>query len=343
VEVRNRTVELVREELEIDDVIETVNITKERLIKNPTTTRKEVKVVTETPEFHYTEVPLTETRLSVVNENSMEIVSSIEWTNITQQKLVKKEVIEYVDKYVDVMIEQEEIVEVPRYTTKTVVKEVIVETYREEIVQDPEKEIVNITREEPEEVFEELKVELVKEHIVTKQIDINKEMSQEICVPVPTWSEVEVVSLVPKPFPIQEKSEEVNLAHDQELAVSGEEEPEKGSYNMTEEVIVQDFVHKEVIKKVAVPNTVVQTRDVTVPVFQIEEEIIEVHKVKYVEDIVEVEKIYEQEKIVEVTGPATEEVFEEEVIVPHYVPKQVVARVEVPRIEVNQTELRIPV
>jgi len=343
VEVRNRTVELVREELEIDDVIETVNITKERLIKNPTTTRKEVKVVTETPEFHYTEVPLTETRLSVVNENSMEIVSSIEWTNITQQKLVKKEVIEYVDKYVDVMIEQEEIVEVPRYTTKTVVKEVIVETYREEIVQVPEKVIVNITREEPEEVFEELKVELVKEHIVTKQIDINKEMSQEICVPVPTWSEVEVVSLVPKPFPIQEKSEEVNLAHDQELAVSGEEEPEKGSYNMTEEVIVQDFVHKEVIKKVAVPNTVVQTRDVTVPVFQIEEEIIEVHKVKYVEDIVEVEKIYEQEKIVEVTGPATEEVFEEEVIVPHYVPKQVVARVEVPRIEVNQTELRIPV
>jgi len=342
VEVRNRTVELIKEVLEVDDVPEIVNIRQERLIKNPTSSKKSVTVVTETPEFHYTQVPLEETHLSVVSEDSSEVVGATEWTNITQEKIVKTEQIEYIDKYVDVIIEQEEIVEVPKFVTKTVIKEVIVETIREEIVQVPEYIIVNITREEPEEVLEELQVVLTKEEVVAKQTDFKKELRQEHAVPIPTWSEVEVVSLVPKPFAIMETSEEVDLAHDNEIATHGEEQP-SGKANMTEEVIVQDFVHKEIVKKVPVPNTIVETRDVHVPVFQIEEQIVEVPKVRYEEEIVEVPRIYEQEKIVEVPGPATEEVFEEEVIVPHYVSKQVVARVEVPKIEVNQTDLPIPV
>eukprot|EP00440_Ansanella_granifera_P002443 gb/GFBE01002654.1/.p1 GENE.gb/GFBE01002654.1/~~gb/GFBE01002654.1/.p1 ORF type:complete len:1240 (+),score=421.09 gb/GFBE01002654.1/:1-3720(+) len=343
IEVRNRTVEVIKEELEIEDVEETVNVTQERVAIHPVTTDKQVSIVTETPEISYEEVQVPETSITVKCDTVNETVDVVEWTNITQEVLNVTEEIEYVDKVVEVIIEQEQIVEVPRYVEKTVYREVLIESIREEIEQVPIDHIVNIIREEPNPVFEDFEVEVSRDEIVEEPTTILKELRQIEIEELKSWTELEVTQLEPTPFPIEEHTQEINFATDDNEAKTGEPHVDDEQNNFTEEIIVQDFVNKEVIKNIYVPTSNVMIRDVHVPVFEVEEEVIEVPTIKYEDDIVEVEKIYEQEKLVQIPGPPTEQVIEHEVIVPAYIQKQVVARIEVPKLTYNKTDVPIPV
>lgn len=342
IEVRNRTVDVIREELVIEDEEELVNVTKERLVPSEIAKMKSVAVVTETPQMSYENIDVAQVELHITNANTTVSVNAEERTNITQEVVKKKEVIEYVDKIVDVIIEQEEIVEVPKRVTRTVMKEVVVENVREEIVQVPEPQVITITREEPEIVFESIDVKLNREELVTNEVSRVRTLHSEQIVPVQTWEEIQVTMLKPKPFPVSETNAVIDMKQDNQVAVDGS--PIEGnSTRVQEQVIVQDFVEQEVIKKVPFAQTNIVTRDVHIPVFQIEEEEIPVPTVRYEDDIVEVEKIYEQEKLVEVPGPPVDTYFDEDIIVPEYVEKDVVARVEVPQVTFNKTILPIPV
>lgn len=342
VEVRNRTVDLIREELVIEDEEELVNVTKERLVQSEIATMKSVPVVTETPQMSYENIDVAQVELQVTNQNHTESVNAEERTNITQEVITTKEVIEYVDKIVDVIVEQEEIVEVPRRVTRTVMKEVVVENMREEIVQVPEPQIITITREEPEIVFESVDVILHREELVINETSRVRMLHSEQIVPVQTWEEIQVTRLKPKPFPVSETDAVIDMKQDNYVAVDGS--PIEGNFSrVQEQVIVQDFVEQEVVKQVQFAQTNIVTRDVHIPVFQIEEEEIPVPTVRYEDDIVEVEKVYEQEKLVEVPGPPVDTYFDEDIIVPEYVEKNVVARVEVPHVTFNKTVLAVPI
>eukprot|EP00931_Biecheleriopsis_adriatica_P099730 TRINITY_DN7442_c0_g1_i8.p1 TRINITY_DN7442_c0_g1~~TRINITY_DN7442_c0_g1_i8.p1 ORF type:complete len:1370 (-),score=378.51 TRINITY_DN7442_c0_g1_i8:81-4190(-) len=342
IEVRNRTVEVEREELEVEVVEEEVELLQERLFEDLTNTPVDVSITTETPLFSYEEVKVPETQIQIDEATSNETVSAVEWTNVTQEVLDIEEDVEYVDKIVELLIEEEQIVEVPVYVEKVVMKEVLIETTREEIEEVVEEVIVNITREEPEVYFKDVEVVLKKDEIQTSQVLVTKELLQEELDVRKIWREVEVKDLVAVPYPVQEAREEVDFHNDSKEALSGEEEP-VGNDTVTEEIIVQDLVNKNITKTILVPETVITVRDVHVPVFEIEEEIIKVPTKVTKDLIVEVEKVYEQEKIVEVPGPPTRKELETEVIVPVYNDVQVVAKIEVPQLKYNKTEVQIPI
>jgi len=349
IEVRQRVVEVIKEEMEVTDVVQEIDLVEERLYTNETIITKQVNVLTETPEVNYQQVEVPEAKLKLVQDQANETINAVEWTNITQEVLEIQEQIEYIDKIVDVIEEREEIVEVPKYVTRTVDKHVLVETFRENIIQVPNETIIHIYREEPVDVFEELEVPLHEEVLVPSQSSVQKEYIQQQISQTNVWDKVEVTQLVPTPFAVSEQSAQVDFGalpstpppSSQGLPPSNH--PHVNASDMTEEVIVQDFVETEVIKNVAVPETVVTTRNVIVPVFEIQEQIVEVPQVRYEDNIIEVPTNISVDKIQTIYGPDVEEIFEQEVLVPRYVDKVINLRVDVPHMVVNKTNITVPV
>lgn len=302
IEIRQRTVEVVREEIQIVPTNETVTLTQETLVENKIKEKKKkVKVVRESAAMNIEEVEVPQADVSVVDREEINSINVVQHTNITQEVVEIEEEIETVEKVVEVIIEKEEIVEVPTFVTNYIDKEVVLETVREEIVQVPVSKTIEIVKEVPERVFENVSVVLKRDRIETETNLSLVPLVEETVTVKPVKTTVIAKNLIPQPYPISEytltdaKSAEGSQSGDS-TDVTNPTEPS----TVTEEVIEQEFHEKEQVQIVEVPKITTVTKDVIVPVVQIQEEVVKVPRVRYEEDVIEVPKIQEIENIIEI-------------------------------------------
>lgn len=301
IEIRQRTIEVVREEIEIVPTNETVSLTQETLVENKVTEKKKkVKVVRESPEMKIEEVEVPQNEVSVVNHEKIHSINMVEHMNITQEVVEIEEEIETVEKVVEVIIEKEEIVEVPTFVTKYIDKEVVLETVREEIVQVPVSKTIEVVKEVPERIFENVSVVLKRDHIATETNLSLVQLVQETVTAKPVKTAVTAKHLIPKPFPISEYTLSPRKAPLQTEGASTNSTQSTDAGTVTEEIIEQEFHEKQQLQTVQVPKITTVTKDVIVPIVEIQEEVVKIPRVRYEEDVIQVPKIYEVENIIEI-------------------------------------------
>eukprot|EP00933_Yihiella_yeosuensis_P050875 TRINITY_DN48682_c0_g1_i1.p1 TRINITY_DN48682_c0_g1~~TRINITY_DN48682_c0_g1_i1.p1 ORF type:complete len:945 (+),score=280.66 TRINITY_DN48682_c0_g1_i1:159-2993(+) len=301
VEIKHRTIEVIKEELEVESVPEKVELVTEELAENVNAVTKDVTAVKETPEVTVEEVTVPQADVLIQDAVKTNTVKAVEWTNVTQEVVEVKEEIEIVEKVVEVVTEKVQIVEVPKYITKYVTKEVELETIREEIVQVTNPKVKRIVKEVADTKVEHVTVDLHKEYLEAKPVNEFVNLVQETVVPLQKTQRPQLVNLIPEPYSVGEKWANTSLQFGENSiqSVTAKSAEER---QLTEEVIVKDFVDVVTIQKVEVPVKVTQTNEVQIPYVQIEEKIVEVPRIREEEKILEVCKVYEVERVIEVRG-----------------------------------------
>lgn len=299
IEIIQRVVEVVREELEVLPSDEAVDLLEEKLVENMTETVKQVGIVREVglerPEA--VEVPQIEVVLK-----STEVTKSVPVTrqvNVTQEIVDAEEEIETVEKIVEVIVEQEQVVEVPKIVTKFVNKEVILTTVRERIQEVPVHKTIELVNEVPETEFINLPVELRREQLVPEAKRSSVPIVQEQVTSKEVASKVSIKNLVPKPYAIHE---EVASAFQGQASSAAKHSSATACKNdeIVLEVIVADYQEEKQVYAREVLTTVTTFKDVEVPIVDIQEEVVKITREHEEEVRIEVPKIYEVEKVIEV-------------------------------------------
>jgi len=333
VEIRQRTIEVEIEELEVETLHEEVPITTELLKEVLNLTKVPVNLTLQVAEEKFEVIDVPNGPLNVVPVEETNMVQASAITNVTEEEIVVEEEIEEVEKVIEVRIEREEIVEVPKFVTRNVTKQVVLWTIREEIVEIPVPQVIDVRMEVPKVKVVNKSVELEREEATAHTNRTNKTViTEEISISNHTEA-VEAVNLIPMPYGVKESTEDVALA-------SNVSDWDGNSTSLMEEVIVEDYVEQEFVQHYQVPQPTMVTRELRVPVYEVEENIVEVPRTIYEDVIVEVPIIVEVEKVVEVEGNETE-VFEREVLVPEYVEQEVEQEVEVPNVVYEHRDVYI--
>lgn len=301
IEVRQRVVEVVREELEVVPNNEAVELLEEKLVEEQTETVKRVELVRELGQNQPEAVDVPQ--FDVIFDKS-EVYKSVPVTrqiNVTQEVVDTEEEIEEVEKVVEVVEEQEQVVEVPKIITQYVNKEVMLTTVHERIQQVRVLKSLELLNEVAETVIERLPVELRHEQLVTEVNRSFVPVIREKVTAKKVASNVSIKNLVPEPYAIHEDVANAQL-ETQESAPSATENT-SGCGNVIEmvrEVIVADYQEEEQVYEREVPTTVTVFKDVEVPVEEIKVEVVKMPVEQEEEVLVEVPQIYEVEKLVEV-------------------------------------------
>jgi len=333
VEIRQRTVVVEKEELDVETLHEEVPITTELLKEVPDLVKVPVNLTLQVAEEKFEVLDVPNGPLNVVPLEETNFVHASAVTNVTEEEIVVEEEIEEVEKIVEVKIEREEIVEVPKFVTRNVTKQVVLWTIREEIVEVPVPQVVDVLMEVPKVKIVNKSVELEQEEATAHTNRTNKTViTEEISISNHTKA-VEAVNLIPTPYGVKESTEDVALT-------SNTSDWDGNSTSLTEEVIVEDYVEQEFVQHYQVPQPTHVTRELRVPVYEVEENIVEVPRTVYEDVIVEVPTEVKVEKVVEVEGNETE-VFEREVLVPEYVEQEVETHVEVPNVVYEHRDVYI--
>lgn len=287
--------------------------------------RTPVREVTEVPSFTSEVVEIKQPVLNIIPAQTTHAVSASEHTGITQEEINVIEEIEEVEKVVEVFVDRVEVIPVHRTVTREVNKSVVLETVREEIHQKQVVHEVQIVMEELVQEVEEIEVELLDEKLVVKQASSQKNLTRETLNFVPDCKDQqEAVLLVPTPFFFS------NTTITTTKGCNCTTPLRQVQKNMTQEVIVQDTIHKETVQQTGVLQPLITKREVEVPVWTIDEETIQIPRTRVEEVVVEVPKVYEIEKVVEVPGHVTEEIIEQEIFAPTYVDHPVTLSKDVP-------------
>mmetsp|Transcript_59344 Transcript_59344/g.105505 ORF Transcript_59344/g.105505 Transcript_59344/m.105505 type:complete len:992 (-) Transcript_59344:41-3016(-) len=333
VEIRQRTVTVEKEELELQNITEEVPITTEILRESIEYVKKNVTQQMEVADEKFETIDVPSGPLNIESLEETNIVHATESSNLTEEELEIQEEVEEIPKIVEVMVEREEIIQVPKYVTRNVTKRVELWTIREQIIEVPVAKTVDILMEVPKVVTKNRTVVLDHEEAAPVKNLSTVRLVTEEAAPEHISREVKAFHLIPQPYGVREHQEAVELG-------SNDSSWNGSNSSLSEEIIVQEYVEQEFQQEIQVPETTTLTRELRVPVYQVEENIVEVPRTVYEDEIIEVPKILEVVKLVEVEGNESE-IFEREVLVPEYIEHEVETYVEVPNVVYAHRDIQV--